>query len=84
MTDEEAFVLLGFNHSFPVLFEYISDGKRWVYYRLNYNGRRSKIKNDFFPVRPKTPDGVIKCLEYGFDLFGLIDAGLAINKTKAT
>ena len=80
MTEDEAFTALSLNTGMELIFESVSD-ERWINYRCRYNtGRRSKIMHDFFPVNPKSAEATRYLLSRGFDLFGLIDAELAINK----
>lgn len=78
MTEDECFSVLSNNYSFPVLPEGRTS-ERFISYRLHYGNRRSKIMHEFFPVAPRTPQATHFLIKQGFDVFGLIDKGLAVN-----
>lgn len=81
MTEDECFAAVSHNTRYRVLPEMVSN--RFVSYRLQYPARRSKIIHDYFPITPKTPAAFHYLLQRGFDLFGLIDAGLARDVNKS-
>ena len=80
MSEDEGFVTICKNTFYPCYFS--SKEKNYIGYRqLFTSGRKSKIKWEQFPVNPKTAESVKYLLSKYFDLFGLIEAGLAIDST---
>jgi hypothetical protein len=84
MTEEEGYEVLRRQHSYDVMptqgqYE-VAD--RYLAYRLDYVHRNSKVFYQRRPVVPKTPEATRYLLSKGFDLFQLIESGLAIDKTK--
>ncbi len=83
MTEDEGYEILQRQNPYPVIAvnnEVETD--RFISYRLQYPKRVSKKFHSFFPVTPQSAESVDYALKQGFALYGLIPAGLAIDKTK--
>lgn len=82
MTEEDVYNLLCIKYwRMEWTVETTDIGKRWFHYRTHNGKRYSKSKSHSFPYIPENAEQTLYCLNSHFDLFGLIDAGLAIDLT---
>lgn len=78
MTKEEAKEIAAVYTGYTINWVHIKDGQIIFNY---YEG--DEVQENVFDIGYSNPEGFLYMLSRGFDLFGLIDAGLAIDKAKA-
>ncbi len=88
MTINEGFRIMSNKFIYPIIYVGESgyhEGEKEIpekiKYKFNYDKKNSKVYYESFPVTPSNAETTRIMLEMGFDLFGLIESGLAIDKT---